>query len=615
MRRRAIRLETRIITVKFTPSLIAIGTFLLPLSAPAQITPGTHLPSPEEQATLELINEARTAPDGLTILRRLVSNDLAAITPSTAYNSADGTAWSANFWTSAIPSVGEIMNLRHVHPGHLLRQFMELVIPQAPLAWNASLGNVAAGYNNLIIANAGAGPGFPHDLAPYQDQNFPGSTKRYTDGGYGPLSDLTDLGENVAADSLESAAYRFASLMIDWGSTADGIQDQTPGVVSHRKNLVSPDFKEIGVSIKPGWESGRKTENQEFGSRLSTKTIVAGVIYQDRTRNGAYTPDANEGYDGAVIAATPAVGGAVYQTTSFPSGGYSLVINTAGTYTVSAAGSFGMMKLGQVTVSTKNAKLDGRIPNNAIPTATNSFSPNYVIYKAVSRQAAITPPNSASPLLPQTLPAGWIPVGAADFNNDFYADLLLFKPATGQTVAWYVKGATLLGAGNGPTVPAGWNVVGVFGFNGATNADLLLFKPATGQTLIWRLNGLTPPASAVAGPTIPSGWSIGGVADFNRDGTADYLLFKPATGQTVVWYLAWEASSASYRLAGAGNGPTVPAGWTLAGAADFNRDGRPDYVLFKPATSATVIWYLDGLAQTGMTIGATLPAGYTLIAP
>ena len=97
------------------------------------------------------------------------------------------------------------MNYFHVHPGDLKKQFTDLVIPNYPLAWHPNLGNVASGYDSIIIANAGVGPGFPHALAPYQDQStFPAYAQRYTDGGYGPLSDLSGLGENVAPDNLKA---------------------------------------------------------------------------------------------------------------------------------------------------------------------------------------------------------------------------------------------------------------------------------------------------------------------------------------------------------------------------------------------------------------------------
>ena len=100
-----------------------------------------------------------------------------------------------------------------------------------------------------------------------------------------------------------------------------------------------------------------------------------------------------------------------------------------------------------------------------------------------------------------------------------------------------------------------------------------------------------------------------GVADFNRDGKSDYLLFNPTTRQTAIWYL-----SVTTRI-GSAFGPTIAAGYTLSGAADFNRDGKPDYLLSNPTTRQTAIWYMNNNVRIAAAVGPTLPAGWTLAAP
>ena len=42
-----------------------------------------------------------------------------------------------------------------------------------------------------------------------------------------------------------------------------------------------------------------------------------------------------------------------------------------------------------------------------------------------------------------------------------------------------------------------------------------------------------------------------------------------------------------------GYGPTLPAGWELVAVGDFNRDGKPDYVLYDASTRQTAIWYMN----------------------
>jgi hypothetical protein len=60
---------------------------------------------------------------------------------------------------------------------------------------------------------------------------------------------------------------------------------------------------------------------------------------------------------------------------------------------------------------------------------------------------------------------------------------------------------------------------------------------------------------------------------------------------------------------GGNHGPTLPAGWEVAGVADFNTDGHPDYLLFNPTTRGTVIWYMNNNVQIGSTYARLLPQG------
>jgi Alpha-galactosidase, CBM13 domain/FG-GAP-like repeat len=99
--------------------------------------------------------------------------------------------------------------------------------------------------------------------------------------------------------------------------------------------------------------------------------------------------------------------------------------------------------------------------------------------------------------------------------------------------------------------------------------------------------------------------------DFNRDGKPDYLLYNLGTRQTAVWFLNNNV------FIGGAFGLTLPVGWNVIDAADFNRDGRPDYALFNPSTRQTAIWYLSGVKGVtfiGSAWGPPLPAGWALVA-
>src|SRR4029077_11318402 len=66
----------------------------------------------------------------------------------------------------------------------------------------------------------------------------------------------------------------------------------------------------------------------------------------------------------------------------------------------------------------------------------------------------------------------------------------------------------------------------------------------------------------------PPGAGTAIIADFNGDGKPDYVLYNAATRQTAIWHL-----NNNVLISGV-LGPTLPAGWGLRGAADFNSDSH-----------------------------------------
>jgi hypothetical protein len=50
-------------------------------------------------------------------------------------------------------------------------------------------------------------------------------------------------------------------------------------------------------------------------------------------------------------------------------------------------------------------------------------------------------------------------------------------------------------------------------------------------------------------------------------------------------------------------------------AADFDREGHPDYLLYNANTGQTAIWYLNNNVFVNAALGPVLPAGWTLTWP
>jgi hypothetical protein len=49
------------------------------------------------------------------------------------------------------------------------------------------------------------------------------------------------------------------------------------------------------------------------------------------------------------------------------------------------------------------------------------------------------------------------------------------------------------------------------------------------------------------------------------------------------------------------------------GAADFDMDRYPDYVLYSPSTRQTAIWYMNNNVFDSGAFGPTLPVGWSLV--
>ena len=56
-----------------------------------------------------------------------------------------------------------------------------------------------------------------------------------------------------------------------------------------------------------------------------------------------------------------------------------------------------------------------------------------------------------------------------------------------------------------------------------------------------------------------------------------------------------------------------PVTGLLVATADFNGDGKPDYVLYNGDTRQTAIWYLNNNVFVSSAFGPTLPSGWSLV--
>jgi Ca2+-binding RTX toxin-like protein len=147
----------------------------------------------------------------------------------------------------------------------------------------------------------------------------------------------------------------------------------------HRLNLLSAAMKEVGSGVSIGsfsYNGGSPTQallvGQDFAHSAGSffgQTFLTGVAFSDAVAHDDFYT-VGEGLAGIAVSARRASDGAVFSTTTWSSGGYSLAL-PAGTYTVTASGPglSGTVTHADVVIGSQNVKRDFT-PELASPFAT-----------------------------------------------------------------------------------------------------------------------------------------------------------------------------------------------------------------------------------------------------
>jgi hypothetical protein len=289
----------------------------------------------------------------------------------------------------------------------------------------------------------------------------------------------------------------------------------------------------------------------------------------------------------------------------------SLADNTAYFFSVKAYNSAGLQSNASTEVSTttpptpivpaQNLGFSGTGKPSLIWQSPDGSLEAWFLNGITATAQMLTPTGVADP--------AWQVVGAADFNNNGFPDLLFQNAVTGALAAWMMNGTTMVSASllspTGPTDP-NWRIVGIADFNADGRPDLLFQHATSGALAVWYMNGLTMIGAAMLSPTGPvdPAWKVVAVTDFNADGKPDILFQNATTSALVIWYMNRLQLTSATLLSP--NGPT-DVDWKVAAVTDVNNDGKPDLVFQHRTSGQVVVWYMNGAA---MTSGAFLtPAG------
>ena len=180
----------------------------------------------------------------------------------------------------------------------------------------------------------------------------------------------TGTGGSSPGDRMATAGYVFSGSWawaenIAWMSTRApaGLLDEVEQLhtslmnsTGHRTNILNDTYREIGIGLEVGpyssYEGAFVTQNF---ARTASNPFLTGVAFDDLDGDKHY--DINEGLGNFTISAKNNVSGAVVTAQTSPAGGYELEL-ASGSYTVSFTNSGFTTTAQQVSVGSKNVKLD-----------------------------------------------------------------------------------------------------------------------------------------------------------------------------------------------------------------------------------------------------------------
>ncbi|NCA81531.1 MAG: hypothetical protein EOM72_02120 [Opitutae bacterium] len=260
---------------------------------------------------------------------------------------ADANAEAQRFKNTTDPDVQAAYAYFKVDLGQMVDQFEDLPQHLAPLSMNEKMLAAARLHSQDMLENRFQSH-YSSTNPPFPNQPGDSPSNRLYRQGY----NWQTYGENVYAYS-KTPWHSHVGFDVDWGSGAYGMQ-VPPG---HRKNIHHEPFREIGVGVVKGTTGGMGPllVTHDFGATLYPLPFITGVVYFDLNGNQFY--DLGEGLGGVTVT----VAGQTASAVTSRSGGYSVPVESNGTYSVAFSAAEMDTKTLQAVVSDgQNAKLDFR---------------------------------------------------------------------------------------------------------------------------------------------------------------------------------------------------------------------------------------------------------------
>ncbi|HEY4299308.1 MAG TPA: VCBS repeat-containing protein [Candidatus Didemnitutus sp.] len=127
-----------------------------------------------------------------------------------------------------------------------------------------------------------------------------------------------------------------------------------------------------------------------------------------------------------------------------------------------------------------------------------------------------------------------------------------------------------------------------------------------GDRVIWSMSGTTNTGSTDLG-AVETFWRIAGAGDFDGDGKTDLLWENVETGEHAIWLMSGTSLSSVVPIA------PLSTDWRVATVGEFNGDGEADILFENMATGDRKVWISAGGSFTSSTF-ATIPPEWHIAA-
>lgn len=200
----------------------------------------------------------------------------------------------------------------------------------------------------------------------------------------------------------------------------------------------------------------------------------------------------------------------------------------------------------------------------------------------------------------------------ANFSGAVPREEVVWQNVDQRMAAWVMRGLefsqTILLNGGKP-VGSGWKAKTFADFNRDQHKDCV-FQHQDGRLALWLMRNDEKLANIrVQTPTL-SGWNVAGAGDFSLDGKMDILLHHNA-GYLAIIVMNDTNYSTLVRL---NDNKALPASRRVAGVGDFQKDGRPDILLFNVDTRTLNMWVMNGIKKASASLlrdGRPVAHGWT----